>query len=327
MSFETLYLKSFNKIYKDIEKNDNYTEIDKSSNIQFYAEKVEILEYEKKIKSNDEKYIAAEIKDNYIGLLNQNLEREGIGYNIYSNNDIYIGRWLNNLRHSDGLYFYNQKQEKDFTNFEYYKGNWNGNTKHGFGVYVSIHEEIGNSSIESEKLSMKAFVGLFYSDNYNHGVYLEKIADEFYVYYGKFDAVGRKHDTKALIYDNKKDKVLRSRYDKGNLDSSYIVEFEGDSITKFLYLKCQSKALVSKKFIDKETITKVSEECSKFRDTMIDIDFFSKIYEEAKQTLKYKNNIKSLDDVNNEDGNIHIKLILSNKKLLDSFSALYKVMS
>ena len=170
-------------------------------------------------KEESDKLIALDAnKGDYIGYAiqdNNNYQRERIGRNLYSNGDLYIGNWINDLRHQAGFYlFNNEKNQKDRHCIEYYNGNWNMNNKHGFGSWVWIDEQKGNNSIEANNMHLQSFIGLYHTDKFNHGLYMTKDKDQYFTYYGKFDPEGRRNDTKALVYDNLNDKVFRAKFDK-----------------------------------------------------------------------------------------------------------------
>ncbi len=313
-------LPSFEEIYKEISLHETF------SNKDLKAEKVHIDEISY-LMTEDKLNIAINFRNEYIGLVNTLMERDKIGYNLYSNKDYYLGTWINNKRNGEGVYIFNKNPKEGRNLFEFYNGQWKDNHKNGFGVYANINDNITNDKIDSEDLDFTAFFGLFENDNYSYGILLEKQKGEFYTYYGKFDIEGRKHDTKALLYDNKLDKVLRAKFNNGNIDSAFIVDFDGEKIAKLNFVKYSQKVIVSEKFIDNNTCAKVKSEANLYRDILIDTECFSKVYHVAKDVKSAVSKLNELSVINSSKGFEEIGNILSNKIILELFSSIHRVLS
>lgn len=266
----------------------------------------------------------------YNGTVNERLEREGIGMNKFPNGDYYLGEWNNNLRHNSGIYLFKVSKLGTRNIFECYVGSSNGNNKHGLGAYIWVNDDINNNTIEYEKLYLDAYVGLFHTNCYNFGLFLSKEALNYYTYYGKFDQHGKKHDDKALLYDNKSDFVLRARFEKDEIKEAYQVKFDNDeneSLISFKYLKYENgvpKTLVEEDYIDKASKDRIVEECRLYRDILVETDCFNKIYLLAKKVENEVPKYQSLEVLNSTEGTNNANELIYDKTVGEIFSSLHK---
>lgn len=324
MAQSVVVKKDFNKINKFLQKKESYTE-DKA---KFEKLKIKAL--------SDSGLLAMSITDesnSYNGCVNEKLERSGFGSNKYANGDYYIGEWTNNLKHQDGIYIFNPSILGSRRILEAYSGNWNGNTKHGLGTYIWINDDIDNNTIDSPKLFMDCFIGLFDNDTFHMGLYLSKIGDEYYTYYGKFDSEKRKHDSKAMLYDNKNDKVMRAVFEKNKLVSGYLSEFDTDkneTLKKFNYIRYDNgvpKAVITENFIEKDTITKVSNECRRYRDRVIESNCFHYAYDAAVLIIELIPKLESIEFINSEEGYKEFCAVISKSNGFEIFPQIHRILS
>jgi hypothetical protein len=162
----------------------------------------------------NEKFVAnISVKDHfsYVGTLNQNLQRNGIGIFKYKCEDTYFGHWKGDRKDEIGIYAH--KPENDQS--EFYAGQWAEATRNGFGIYVWRKDnQPKNNAI------MDVFIGDFDQGNLSKGLYVsiqpegEKVMS--YYYFGKF-VNGKKFDGNALYYLGCSDTLFQGQIDDVNL--------------------------------------------------------------------------------------------------------------
>lgn len=318
----------------------NYSEISESikSSSLYQEEGVEITELKNKkvfkesnIDVNDQLFGKITHKESntiFNGCLNSNLERNLYGINEYQSGNIYLGHYIYNTKTGKGCFIVKPitegKGKKSTVSYELYNGSFNGDKKHGLGTYTKMTEPLKNNEIDS--CDLDAFIGLFDNDKRHRGLYLEKIKDNFFAYYGNF-LNGIKHDSKALVYDNVNDRVLRARYENGIPVYGYVVEFKDETHTETTYVKFDTTGKLTNTIlednIDRETVRKINEECKSFRSILFDDDCFGKCYTNAKDILKSYIKIKD-SDLNSEDGYNNLVELLHNSSEQDAFKSVYK---
>ena len=76
----------------------------------------------------------------FLGVVNQMLEREGFGVNIYQNGDNYFGYFSEDKRNKHGIYSFKPKIENNFILNKYYYGLWKDNNRNEHGIYLWLKE-------------------------------------------------------------------------------------------------------------------------------------------------------------------------------------------
>jgi len=138
-------------------------EINKNNEYKLDTEEVKILiKYNLKNEKEQKYFSIIEIKNicKYIGVLSDNFTKEKLGINYYGNKDIYLGEWKNNLKEGNGLYIYDNPNNKK----EIYIGKWDKGFKFGKGIYIISKENFTDYTI---------FFGNTNKDNFENGFIIE----------------------------------------------------------------------------------------------------------------------------------------------------------
>lgn len=102
----------------------------------------------------------------YIGYLSDELIRNSFGINKYSNGDIYIGEWSNNMKQGLGIYKYNKSNSE---NEMVYIGTWKNGVKQGEGILIISNKGMVND-IKANGFTVNA--GSFHEDKFCNGFIL-----------------------------------------------------------------------------------------------------------------------------------------------------------
>ena len=247
-------------------------------------------------------YIGKISKSNtvYVGVLNIRLEKIKFGLNVFDNKDIYLGEFDCNIKKGEGIYSYSQAKNRR----ELYCGEFEEDTKSNAGVYFWVDYA---TNLDYNSVSFELFIGEFKNASFSKGVYLVKREKEYYLYYGKYDENGLKHDNNCMFYDITNDCFIFGQIEKDEMKSGYLVNFkERDN---FLYVEYDNN-------IPKEQITKgdVDSEILKvkalnIKNLLISQNYFGKYYDyfvnintklteltgNYEQTMEILNNSKTFD--------------------------------
>lgn len=238
-------------------------------------------------------YLAEIAKDGtqFIGILNNRLEKEGYGYYRSQNNDHYFGSFKYDQRNYNGFYIWATEERDDKVHTESYHGYWKDNKKYKNGIYMWLDEEEDNE--EFDKANFQAYVGQFDGNIYKRGTFLRKDGDNYYVYHGNFTPEGKKNDDEAFFYSSTLDRLFHGKIENDVFISGYISYFNSDSglMEKMVYCELGSNKEVKKmKFkeeINEEEFKKEEEGNLLFRNVILGIDYFGSIYKNYKDTVKF----------------------------------------
>lgn len=164
--------------------------------------------------ASEAKYLAnisAKDKFTYVGTLNENLQRKGVGLNIYNCGDSYFGYWEKDEKFLTGVYTH--KPENGIS--EFYAGDWEKAKRNGFGVYVWRKD-----NQPEDKAIMDVFIGIFKEGAISRGLYVSRQLDGDKVksnyYYGNF-VNGKKSDDNALYYLSSSDTMFEGVINEDNI--------------------------------------------------------------------------------------------------------------
>ena len=163
-------------------------EINKNNEYKLDTEETKILiKYNLKNEKEQKYFSIIEIKNvcKYIGIISDNFTKEKLGINYYGNKDIYLGEWKNNLKEGNGLYIYDNPNNKK----EIYIGKWEKGFKFGKGIYIISNENFTDCTI---------FFGNTNNDNFENGYIIEnnKIRK---LYKGKLKDLKKDDDNGILL--------------------------------------------------------------------------------------------------------------------------------
>ena len=240
-------------------------------------------------------YLAEITKDGtqFIGILNNRLEKEGYGYYRFQNNDHYFGSFKYDQRNYNGFYIWPPEEKGDKIHTESYHGYWKDNKKNKYGIYLWLDEEDENE--EFDKADFQAYVGQFDGNKYIRGTFLKKENDNYYVYHGDFTPDGKKNDEKAFFYSSSLDRLFHGKIENDVFKNGYIIYFNDEGlIDNVVYCDFETdksvKKIIMKEDINEEDLKREKEENSLFRNVILSIDYFGAIY------LTYKNTVKFLTE-------------------------------
>ena len=266
-------------------------------------------------------------KSSYSGILNENLERNLFGIEKFSNGDLYCGHFIKDIKCGRGIYLLNPETSKKTVKYELYSGDFNGNLMSGLGTYTVIEEAAKNSTIDEANIS--SYIGSFENNKMKRGIYLEKKQDKFCAYYGNFNQDNQKHDSKALLYDNENDQVLRARFENGEIIKGFLLTFKDDEKKEVFYIsyeKGKVKAVTTENFIEKQTVEKIVKEGKEFRNILFAQECFEKAYDNAKKITTEKQKLESitLKDFNTEKGFADVQEVFNMNTEQGAFKEMYK---
>ena len=288
-------------VMKQINENGQYE--DNNTLIKLYKIK------EEGIKNQNQDYYLTKITKNnssFIGILNNQFNREGYGLNKYENNDKYLGNFENDKRHKNGIYIWSPEIKDTNILTECYFGNWIDNKKEEKGIYLWLSEENNNKNFETANFD--AFIGEFENDMYKKGTYIIKENNEYYLYHGNFDKEGRKSDENAFFYSSKNNTLIHGEISKDIFRNGYIFIFnsESGSVKEMAYCNFDKNGnLIDSKYKDdllKEDKEKEGKIICNFRNVILNGDYFRYIYDKFKEIYNFINDeINSIDTFENRE--------------------------
>ncbi len=258
---------------------------------QYNEDDIYIKKWEGNNSSNN--YLAEIAKDgtSFIGVLNKNFEKDGYGFYRFQNGDHYFGSFKYDQRNYNGFYIWPKEEVGDKTHTESYHGFWRDNKKHKYGIYMWLDEQEDNE--EFDNADFDAYVGIFEANNFKRGTFLQKKGENYYVYHGDFTPDGKRNDEHAFFYSASLDRLFHGKIENDVFISGYIVYFNSDEgiIDNIVYCDFDSNKSVKKikmqEEINEEELKKEKEDNELFRNVILEIDYFGKIYETYKNTIKF----------------------------------------
>jgi hypothetical protein len=210
---------------------------EKSFTLKTFRIKAAIREYgnysDENIKVNswvlEPKYFRVEIKnenDEFFGILNEKFQRNNYGIYTYSNGDVYIGNWENSKKERHGAYLFKLNEEETKVVSEMDWGAWENGIQNGLGSYIWKKEDAKNKNFDST--DMNTFLGEFKNQRKKHGIYMTKMSDNYYVYFGGFKETGQKNDENAFFYKSKDDRVFYGKVVDDEFLSGYLIYFNNE---------------------------------------------------------------------------------------------------
>ncbi len=241
----------------------------------------------------------------FVGVLNDNFQREGYGFNDFANGDKFFGYYRGDKRNTHGIYFWEPERVDGILKKEVYYGFWKNNKKDKLGCYIWIEEEIKNKDFE--KANFDAYIGLFNEDKYKKGTYLSKNKNDYYLYYGEFNDKGKKNDNNAMFYSSS-DKLIKGKIENDIFIEGYIGIFDSNSGKLIDFMFCifdengNINSLKMEKEIDKEISDNIKSEMITFRNVILSKDYFSNIYHKYNEIKDFiKKNMNSLEVLDDPD--------------------------
>ena len=254
---------------------------------------------------NSNHYITQINRENvtFVGVLNDNFQREGYGFNDFANGDKFFGYYRGDKRNTHGIYFWEPDRVDGILKKEVYYGFWKNNKKDNHGCYLWVEEEQGNKDFE--KTNFDTFIGIIDEDKYKRGTYLSKKEDNYYLYYGEFGENWKKTDDNAMFYSST-DRLIKGKIEDDEFKEGHIAIFDSETgdLTDLMFCTFGQKASVNslkmEKDLDQELVKKIKEEMITFRNVILEEDYFGNVYSkynEVKDFIKaHMNTLETLDD-------------------------------
>ena len=252
----------------------------------------------------------ANIKFN--GVLNKTFERDGYGIHHFENGDLYFGFFREDKRNFNGVYFWPPEEKNGRILSEIYYGYWKDNLKDSNGIYIWLDESKNNRDFDNTNL--EAYVGKFEDGLYSIGTYLQKTADDYYLYYGKFTKNGAKNDENGFFYSSNLDRLFHGKIDNDVFIHGYVVYFDSEAgtIQTIIHANFDKDSKVTNIILEKDLQEdekeKESQLCSRFRDVILGIDYFGELYQKIKDVSNFVQ--ENMGDVNIFNDNIKFPLMI-----------------
>ena len=193
------------KIDSAITKNDTYEEGENKFEFCLDYKPEENSELNENI--DYQKYISKIKADSfdYLGVLTNNLKKEGHGYTHFDNGDEYFGQWEKNAKEGFGIYLFKENEEKDlYSSFnQIYIGDFKNNIKSGNGLYLNIKKYSAEEKIDdiNKPIDFVVAIGIFNEDKFIKGIIFSIVDGKRKIYKGKI-IDGKKNDVDAEIYED-----------------------------------------------------------------------------------------------------------------------------
>ena len=231
-------------------------------------------------------------KINFLGILNSKLQREGLGFNIFSNGEKYFGNFHKDLREKHGFYFWPSTVENGVRKTEYYWGCWRDNCKDHHGVYLWLSEKENVTPYSNfDAADFDVYIGNLDMDSYVKGVYMSKIGDKYHVYYGHFDSNGKKHGDNCYYYNATLDKVLYGNFVSDKFVSGYLGAFDEDGVCidllKVTFKDDKIDTYQQGEEIDSNIYEEIKKKVTDFRSLLLVKDYFGDVYTKFKEETTY----------------------------------------
>ena len=195
------------KIDSLIAKNDTYEEGENKFEFCLEYKPEENSELNQNI--DYQKYISKIKVDSfyYLGILTNNLKKNGHGHTHFDNGDEYFGEWEKNNKEGFGLYFFKENEKILNPPFnQIYIGDFKNNIKSGNGLYFDIKKfsEEEKSDNINKPIDFVVAIGNFHEDKFLKGIIFSIVDGKRKIYKGKI-IDGKKNDIDGEIYeeDNK----------------------------------------------------------------------------------------------------------------------------
>jgi hypothetical protein len=220
--------------------------------------------------------ITAKDKFTYVGTLNENLKRSGIGLNKFYCGDTYFGHWQDDKKFLSGVYAHKPENNQS----EFYAGEWQKALRNGFGVYVWKKD-----NQPEDKAIMDVFIGNFKDGAISRGLYVSRQLDGDAVksnyYFGNF-VDGKKSDENALYYLNSSDILFQGQIKEDNLIKGNI--YQGKDKRAFSFEKHSLGS--SDEYLPDEVSDEVADGVRKIYDMFKNYDSLERIKSVLKGLVK-----------------------------------------
>lgn len=256
---------------------------------------------------NTDLFIADINKNNikFLGVLNSKLQKDNYGVLTYPNGEKYFGLFQKELRTKQGFYEYSPKIIGDKILREYYFGLWRDNQKDDHGSYLWLTENKDSTPFSNfDNADFDCYTGEIDMETFSKGTYLSKKGGDYYLYHGYFNTSGEKHGEDCFYYNATKDELMLGTVRHDKFIRGFIAMFDEDGKLKHI-MKCEFdeegkvSSFQQKEEIESDVLGKVCNDMEMFRNVILGVDYFGKIFEVFQKTKEYvdkkMNNLEVFD--------------------------------
>ena len=266
------------------------------------------------IENNIEKLLLkiATGKNFYLGTVNKDFKRLGIGLNRFENQDVYLGEFSIDEMNGNGIFLKESGHLKN--NLDVFAGNWISNVK-SFGLLMWLCKQKEGILIDSNVMDL--FYGEFYRDDYSNGIFISiNLSDEkvskVSIYRGKFiyqSGINKilKNDEECVYYSKEKNRFFYGSIvndiikkgkvflmnSNGKVNRSYECEFDDNKVKSYIVFEDKEINRFLEEFKEKfESFMNV--EIKSILDFVSSVRLFEKELNDAE---KYKANLKKIENL------------------------------
>ena len=243
--------------------------------------------------ANTKDYIS-EIKKgdiHFIGVLDSNLIKQGYGFMSLPNNEKYFGIYTDDLRSKHGIYQYPDKIDGNKIEREFFFGVFNEGKVDNRGVYLWIKEDKNVKMFNNfDDADFSCFIGDLNSKHFIEGTYMTKKGENYYVYHGRFNENNEKDGDGVFYYNSEKDELMYGKVEKNKFKNAYLTVFDEEGNIKhgiFVNYDEKGKIVDYKQKEETEDKSEIFEKMFKFRNIILDKDYFGEVFETFKTTIEF----------------------------------------
>ena len=244
--------------------------LSKNANINFNNKKYVFKQLDRKyynsiiasISSKDE-------KTKFLGIIDKlEYERNGLGFQLYENNDIYFGNFKNNSKNNFGCYLFSPENDNNSLLTEFYLGNFEEDQMQTNGMYLWMEElnqnvdnlngkEYLNNIIDVKKnylnylnniidvkkdyendenfdnCNFSGFIGDIKENLFGNGIYFQKEQNDYKLFYGNLNVNENKNENNSNLLiivgrDEKYENVVYGKVENGKFTEGKLFIIEYD---------------------------------------------------------------------------------------------------
>ena len=271
-------------------------------------------------------------KTKFLGIIEKlqlKYERNYLGFQLYENNDIYLGNFKENMKNNFGCYLFSPENKNNSLLTEFYLGNFDYDQMQTNGMYLwmnelnqnvnenlngneflknvvdvkKIYENDENDDKNFENCNFSGFVGDIKENDFGNGIYFQKEGNDYKLFYGNLNVNENKNLTNEsnlliIINNDENDenivygKVENGKFIEGKL---FIIEYDEKveiaSIKKIITFKDDVQIDEKSNNINQSEY----ENILTFRNLCMEKNWFGMIFKTYTNFFKYLNNIIKTD--------------------------------
>ena len=305
--------------------------LNKNANVNFNNKKYVFQQLER---HSDDSIIASisskDEKTKFLGIIDKlQYERNYLGFQLYENNDIYLGNFKENMKNNFGCYLFSPENKNNSLLTEFYLGNFDYDQMQTNGMYLwmnelnqnvnenlngneflknlvdvkKIYENDENDDKNFENCNFSGFVGDIKENDFGNGIYFQKEGNDYKLFYGNLNVNENKNlnnESNLLIIinnDENDENIVYGKVENGKFTEGKLFNIEYDDKVEIATIK---KIIT---FKDNVQIDEKSNDIKQneyeniliFRNLCMEEDWFGIIFKIYQNFFKYLNNIIKTD--------------------------------